>query len=187
MATVIIVTGPPATGKSTLARELAVHMRLPVFGKDRVKETLFDTLGWSDRAWSQQLGAAAIAVLYAQLADTLGAGASCIAESTFRRGQASQDFHRVLADTGANAVQLQCVTDGPTLLRRFTDRAASERHPGHRDEHNIAEFRAELLAGRYEPLDIPGPVLTVDTTDFQNLPLTDLIAQLTAQMTRTAR
>lgn len=47
---VILVNGLPATGKTTLARRIATDLRLPLLAKDAIKETLFDTLGWSDRA-----------------------------------------------------------------------------------------------------------------------------------------
>lgn len=52
-----------------------------------------------------------MAVLFAQLADTLSAGASCVAESNFRRTHSSSEFQKLLADTGGRAVQVQCVTD----------------------------------------------------------------------------
>ena len=56
--TLIVVSGAPGTGKSTLANRLAEQFALPCLTKDDIKERLFDTLGWSDRAWSQRLGAA---------------------------------------------------------------------------------------------------------------------------------
>ena len=52
----IIVTGPPASGKTGLARRFAADLRLPLICRDDFKEKLFDTLGWSDRAWSKRLG-----------------------------------------------------------------------------------------------------------------------------------
>ncbi|MFJ8430438.1 AAA family ATPase [Kitasatospora sp. NPDC094019] len=179
MPTVIVISGPPATGKTAIARQLAARLRLPLLSRDRIKEPLFDTLGWDDRERSKTLGAAAAAVLFTLLADTLAAGADCITESNFRAGHATSDFRQLLGDTGAQVIQIQCVTDGPTLLARFAARSASpDRHPGHRDEHNVAEFHDELMAGRYEPLDLPGPVITADTTDFDALDLDALAAQL---------
>ena len=49
---VVIITGPPASGKSMLGRELARRLALPLLSKDLFKEVLFDQLGWSDREWS---------------------------------------------------------------------------------------------------------------------------------------
>ena len=37
---------------------------MPYLSKDLFKETLFDTLGWDDRGWSQQLGSASMALLF---------------------------------------------------------------------------------------------------------------------------
>jgi 2-phosphoglycerate kinase len=46
---VIVITGPPCAGKTTIARRVAERFSLPWMGKDMVKELLFDALGWQDR------------------------------------------------------------------------------------------------------------------------------------------
>ncbi|MDX6740128.1 AAA family ATPase [Actinocorallia sp. A-T 12471] len=179
MTTLIVVSGPPASGKTALARELALRLAVPYYGRDVIQEALFDGLGWSDRAHSRELGRASVTVLFAMLREALLAGADCVAESNFRRSISCPDLRALLEETGARAVQVQCGARGDVLLDRFTARAASpERHPGHRDTANIEEFRAELLAGSYAPLDIPGPLITLDTTDFTALDLTAITTQL---------
>ena len=45
----ILVTGIPASGKSTMARFLAEAFGLPVISKDRIKECLYDTMGFRSR------------------------------------------------------------------------------------------------------------------------------------------
>jgi predicted kinase len=183
---VIVLSGPPATGKSTLARALAARLTMPILSRDTIKEALFDTLGWEDRKKSKQLGAAAATVLFSQLDAILRAGASCLTESNFRRTHSSGDFRRLVATIGARIIQVQCVADGEVLLDRFTARSTSvERHPGHCDETNLPEFRSDLLAGRYEPLDVPGDVLTVDTTDLDAVSVDELAAQLSTLLDHT--
>jgi dephospho-CoA kinase len=44
--TVILITGHPATGKTTLAHYLAQELGLPLLWRDGLKEKLADTLGW---------------------------------------------------------------------------------------------------------------------------------------------
>ena len=60
----IIVTGIPASGKSTLAEELGKRLELPVFSKDAVKERLYDTIGFQSREEKVRLGIAAMNIMY---------------------------------------------------------------------------------------------------------------------------
>jgi uridine kinase len=62
--TVILITGHPSAGKTTLARYLSKRLVLPTICKDDIKEILYDTLGWSTLEWSLQLSAAAWTLLY---------------------------------------------------------------------------------------------------------------------------
>ena len=43
-AVLVLVTGPPASGKTTLARPLAAALGRPLIGKDLINEALFDAL-----------------------------------------------------------------------------------------------------------------------------------------------
>ena len=46
----LLVTGLPATGKTTLARLLARRFTAPLLAKDVIKEPLLDVLGAADAA-----------------------------------------------------------------------------------------------------------------------------------------
>ena len=98
----LIVGGPPASGKTTLARRLAADLRLPLLSRDDCKERLFDTLGtgWptataapnhdaTDRAWSRRLGGASYELLWGALETQLAAGVATIVESNFRGARAA--------------------------------------------------------------------------------------------------
>ena len=51
----VIITGPPASGKTSLGIKLVTELKLPFIFKDGIKELLFDSLGWKDRDWSKNL------------------------------------------------------------------------------------------------------------------------------------
>jgi len=60
--TLIVVSGAPGTGKSTIARALGADLRFPVLSLDPVKEALADVLGLGDEDWSNRVGDAAAEV-----------------------------------------------------------------------------------------------------------------------------
>ena len=60
----VIVLGLPGAGKTTLGRRLAAELRLPFFYRDGLKEVLYDSLGWQDRAETKRYGPASYELLY---------------------------------------------------------------------------------------------------------------------------
>ena len=161
----IIVSGPPGAGKTTLAKRIAKELGLPLLARDDIKELLFHTLGWSDRQWSRKLGLVSWRVLYHVLEELLKANQSVVVESNFRKELASEELSTLQRKYRFETVQVLCKADGETLLKRFKQRAESgERHPGHVDGLNYDEFEAILRQGDWDALEIDGRVVIVDTT-----------------------
>ena len=165
----IIVSGLPCTGKSTLGRYLAHELGLPILHKDAIKERLFDELGWSNRAWSKRLSQASNALLLDFVEASLSAGISLVAESNFGRENTSR-LNDLLTHYKAQAVQIHCTAAPEVVFERFQQRVIrQERHPGHVD----AEYLPELAQLLQQPtLALPLPLaaeltvltLTVNTT-----------------------
>ena len=160
----VVVTGPPAAGKTTVARELAARLRLPLIEKDTIKEALFDGLGTGDLAWSQRLGPPTFEVMLAVTEESLAAGASLVLEANFVCGSEAEAR---LAALPARIVQVHCSAPLDVLVERYGRR---ERHPGHVDAERIDALRAAVETGRHEPLDLPGETIRLDTTHPIDLP-----------------
>jgi predicted kinase len=173
----VIVTGLPGAGKTTLARRLATDLRLPCIHRDGIKETLFESLGWSDREWSRRLGAASYDLLFHFLDVALAAGRSLVVESNFSAAYHTPRFLALKERHGFEPYQILCYANGETILERFRLRASSpDRHPGHVEGANMAEFEPILLQGRIEPLAIGGALVEVDTSDFAQVDYDALLA-----------
>jgi predicted kinase len=174
---VIFVTGLPATGKSSIATQIATQLQLPLFTKDQFKELLFDTMGIGDRAWSKRLGVASVAMLMRVIEGIVAAGQSCIAESNFHPELDLPRLLAIQAHSPFRVAQVLCVSDGAVLHQRFRDRIG-QRHPGHLDELLIEELAPVLKAGYLAPLAIAGELFTLDTTELADLDLGPLFGQL---------
>lgn len=164
-AALVVVTGLPCTGKSTLAVELRQHTGWPVLAKDVLKETLFATLGMRDRAWSKQLSMASYALMFAVAEELLASGQALVMEGNFRAVDHGDSFTRLLARQPVGIVQVFCNASTDVVKQRLRDRAqASLRHPGHLDKESHAELEAELESGSFRPLALDGPVIEWDSS-----------------------
>jgi predicted kinase len=153
----VVVAGLPGSGKTTLATSLAPMLGLPLISKDTIKEALFDTLGVGDLEWSQKLGRASHAVMYALAAQAR----SAVLESHFWPGISEADLHVI----GSRLLQVYCRCPVEIALERYMKRAeSSERHPAHLppDQESLAIERWTSLDA--VPLDLHGDLLEVDTS-----------------------
>jgi predicted kinase len=183
----IVIWGWPGTGKTTLARRLARDLELPLVHKDGVKEKLFDSLGWNDRAWSKQLSRASNALLFYFAESLLAAGQAVVIESNFDEGAAAP-LRRLQARYNALLIQIHCQARPETLLQRWQARAASGlRHPGHADAANLEEFKRLVFNSPPVRLETGGEVIEFDTTDFESLDYGGLRRRIEAAQAALAR
>lgn len=160
----LIVNGPPASGKTTLGEKVAAELGIPMFSKDAIKEELYDSLGPVVRKVFRHLGATSMRLMYLAARSTLEAGRSIVIEANFNRGLSERDIGELLEL--CTPLQLHC--DAPTdeLVDRYAERdAEGERHPVHEGGAAADSLQDELDDGLYEPLDLDIPTLQIDTTD----------------------
>lgn len=160
---VVLVGGPPASGKTTVADGLGRVTGWVVLHKDAFKEPLMTALGVRSVAESAARGRAAVIALFAAADAVTASGAGVILESTF--GTDDLDRLNTLRDArGCAFLQIHVTAATDVLMRRWAERTGT-RHPGHLDARRAAELRARIEAKTWDPPAVNAPLLRIDTTD----------------------
>jgi len=173
----IVVSGLPASGKTTLAKDLAAVMSLTLLDKDSYLELLFSQRGVGDSNWRHKLSREADkdfsrAAIYAK-----NQHESVILVSHWRPANKQLNFGTPTAWIEHNftrVIELYCQCPVEVAAARFSSRV---RHRGHLDlQKSASEVLKWLTAySQYLPLNL-ATTITVDTSTDN--PLEDVIKQL---------
>lgn len=157
--TVLLVSGAPGSGKTTLAAALAARLGWPQVHRDELYAGIM-AAGDVDR---EQVVPRGVAAFWSVTAAYARAGSSVIAEATLYRGQSEAEVRDVLGVPWPIR-NLHCVT--PTWHGRFVARG----HEARLNDRALANAPATV-----PPLDLGCPLLEVDTTDGYDPGLDDLV------------
>ncbi|HXA18419.1 MAG TPA: AAA family ATPase [Thermoanaerobaculia bacterium] len=160
----IVVTGLPASGKSTLGHAVAQALGLAFLDKDGILEALFESLGTGDSDWRLRLSRAADRVLQRQAMRSHGA----VLASWWKHPRspfASGTSPLWLQALPGQLIELHCRCKAEVAVQRFF---ARHRHAGHlddsRSEHEeLLKFReaadwGALGAGRLVEVNTEQPI-----------------------------
>jgi hypothetical protein len=156
----IVVTGLPASGKSTVGAAVAGQLGLPMYDKDQILEGLFESLRVGDAQWRTRLSRIADDILQRQAMGSPGA----VIASWWHHPQSlveSGTSTEWLASLPGTVTELYCSCSPQVALDRFVGR---QRHAGHLDSTKPhSELRAQFeQSARHGPLGI-GRLVTVYT------------------------
>jgi predicted kinase len=157
---IVLVSGPPASGKTTIARPLAEALGYALLTKDDIKESLFTSLKGppDDLVYSRQIGSAAMDLLWVLAAHC----PEVVLEANFRTGSACEreQVTALLGRPGARLVEVHCRIPLDEAARRFAQRAREERH---HPAHALKEISLDQLAEYSQPFAL-APVISLETT-----------------------
>ena len=159
---IVLVSGAPGAGKTTLAVPLARELNFTLITKDDIKETLYEALDGrpDDMAFSKKVGAAAWEVLW-KLASM---SPEVVLEANFRPNSSIEQAH--LAALEGQIIEVRCHYPPEEAVRRYAARAAAgKRHYAHALHTLTAEQVAE-----FESWMGLGTLLEVDTTNPVDIP-----------------
>jgi predicted kinase len=175
----IIVSGLPGAGKSTLSQRLADHFQLPLIQKDMIKETLCDLLECTTLPQSQLYGRASMALLYQFAEVMLKRGYACIIESTFHPTFSVPDLLQLQHHCPFLPLQIYCRAEVAVLAERVKRRWESgQRHRGHMELLRLFDPTHPISPDYLQPLPLDGHIIEVNTTDFEMIDYQHLFTQI---------
>lgn len=189
----ILVTGIPASGKSTIARFLSERLSIPMISKDRIKEQLYDDVGFGSREEKVKLGVASMNIMYYMAEQLMKCGQSFLLENNFEN-VSREGVEKLLEKYSCKAVTLTLTGDYEKIYQRFVVRNESpDRHRGHvvNDGYPEKEAGRKILPIPYEnfvngiqrrgmdSFAVDGPRIVIDTTDFQKVHPEEILEEVT--------
>ena len=164
--TLVVVSGPPGSGKTTLAHALAQAMPCPAVCRDEIKEGMAHAHGGDFQGGrGDPLTQRTLPLFFEVLHLLIGAGVSVVAEAAFQDRLWKPQL-APLAEL-ADLRIVRCTVDAAVSFERAARRAAASesRLRAHGDStlgKGIAEWRQSFES--FEHISLSAPSIDVDTT-----------------------
>jgi predicted kinase len=180
MKTVIIVIGPLAALKSTLARRISKRLGIPCFNKDDIKEILADHVGYRNREENLKLSFATFHVMVYAMKNILDVSNSLVLESNFRDFE-YRHIKEYLEKVNVRLVTLYLKAEPDVLYDRFKKRLET-RHHAHKSVGLPAYEDFVKHVDDYASWSYDKPLIEVDTTDPDAVDFDRLIEEIEDMM-----
>jgi predicted kinase len=162
----VVVTGRPGSGKTTLAHTLARKIGCPAICRDEIKEGFVNTMRNSHESLGKDVNQGIYSIFFEVLDFLLTKQVTLVAEAAFQHHLWVSPLARLSQISQVKIIV--CMVDPHLARSRFVQRGLSD--PNRLRFHGDWGVRAaqeglELPLRNYDPPFLPIPTLEVDTSD----------------------
>jgi predicted kinase len=174
--TLVVVSGPAGSGKTTLAHEIARALGCPAICRDEIKEGMAHATPGFTPGPDDPLTRRTLTTFFEILDLLLRAGVTVVAEAAFQDRLWRPGLERLARLATIRIVR--CGVDTTTARLRIAHRVAvNPRRAAHEDHRLLRELEAGTGAVEaFDPITLDAPTLFVDTTDGYRPGLDDIVA-----------
>ncbi|WP_306213880.1 AAA family ATPase [Actinoplanes sp. RD1] len=173
----VVVSGPPGAGKSTLAHRLARAIGCPAICRDEIKEGMVHTAGEFAAAPGDELTMRTLPAFFGVLELLLRAGVTTVAEAAFQ----DKVWRPRLQPLGelADIRVVHCQVDAGTAFARIRQRLADSPVRRAHDDGSFADARVHAAHHEgFRRVQLDVPQLEVDTSAGYRPALDEVVAFL---------
>lgn len=172
----VIVSGPPGSGKTTLSEKLAGELGYPMISRDKLREEMMRSRGLKRAAPGDEIAGLVFELFFEQIEDLTGKQTSVVVEAAFQYRLWAPRIGPLLDTTRPKIIQ--CRMPRELLRARYARRIQGDPDRGrfHADDAFLAKLDREGLSMQAYDLSALGPALTVDTSDGYDPALEEIVA-----------
>lgn len=158
----VVVSGPPGTGKTTLAHRVAAAIGCPAICRDEIKEGMAHATPGFVPGPGDPLTMRTLSTFFDVIGLLIGRGTTVVAEAAFQDRLWSPGLSPLLGR--ADIRVLHCTVPAEIALARINSRSELDaRRAAHEDAQISAEARLRTH-NAFQPVDLPVPSMVVDTS-----------------------
>lgn len=164
LPTLVVLSGPPGAGKTTLAHEIATGLGCPAICRDEIKQGMVHAAPGFVPGPADDLSLRAYTAFFDVLRVLLTAGTTVVAESAFQDRLWRPGLEPLL--DLADIRILRCTVDAAVAHDRIAARLADVAHRAAHDDTGLLQALADGTQSlkSFVYISLPVPTLSVDTT-----------------------
>jgi predicted kinase len=162
----IIVTGRPASGKTTLAYLLSQKIKCPLLSRDHLKEGFLNTIGFPYKMDDNSVNQHIYKTFFELTEEFISKEISVIIEAAFQHKLWENKLTQLLNKATIKIIICKTSTEiaNSRYMNRFLNDPGREKYHGDRSNYKTKN-QADLFTENYQQLRMNMPSLEVETTN----------------------